>query len=111
MLIQISGGCSGGGINSIESHFKADLLHEFDPSISLDNLKEGTVAGTGVRRSSAMPPETYAHRQPSSATVKLTAKMVCCCTFSVYARMQVELCLHYFNTWGISHLFNLLYFI
>lgn len=76
VLIQISGGCSGGGITSIESHFKADLLQEFDSSITLDNLKEGTVCGPGGRRSSAMPPETYAHKQPCSTTIKLTAKMV-----------------------------------
>ncbi|KAK3931767.1 Ral GTPase-activating protein subunit alpha-2 [Frankliniella fusca] len=77
VLIQISGGSTGGGVNTIESHFKSDLLHEFDPSITLDNLKEGTSGGgVGGRRSSAMPPETYAHRQPCGMTVKLAAKMV-----------------------------------
>ncbi|XP_034238105.1 probable Rho GTPase-activating protein CG5521 isoform X3 [Thrips palmi] len=77
VLIKISGGSSGGGINTIESYFKPDLLHEFDPSITLDNLKEGTSGGgVGGRRSSAMPPETYAHRQPCGVTVKLAAKMV-----------------------------------
>lgn len=78
VLIKISGGLSGGGVNTIESYFKSDLLHEFDPSITLDNLKEGTSGGgVGGRRSSAMPPETYAHRQPCGVTVKLAAKMVC----------------------------------
>lgn len=77
VLIQISGGSSGGSVNTIESHFKADMLHEFDPSITLDNLKEGSGGGAaGGRRSSAMPPETYAHRQPCGMTVKLAAKMV-----------------------------------
>lgn len=76
-MIQISGGSSESGVNMVESHFKPDLLHEFDPSIIFDNLKEGTSGGgVGGRRSSAMPPETYAHRQPCSVTVKLAAKMV-----------------------------------
>lgn len=77
VLIKIGGGSAGGGVNTIESYFKPDLLYEFDPSITLDNLKEGTSGGgVGGRRSSAMPPETYAHRQPCGATVKLAAKMV-----------------------------------
>ena len=76
-MIQISGGSSGSIVNTVESHFKSDLLQEFDPSITYDNLKEGTSgAGVGGRRSSAMPPETYAHRQPCGVTVKLAAKMV-----------------------------------